>query len=648
MMRASTPDTRFAEVFAVSNDALLLVRRLDWQITEANQAACLLYGYQHDHLVALSFHQLVTEARLATELFEQRRNHVPLRFHCHANGSRFPVQIAARWFMHDSIEYGILSILDLSEKTAREQQQRDAERKYRGIFEAAPYPIYLVNSRGILIDVNTAALSLYGYVRELFIGAPVQQLLAEPQQAGRYYLSRQTFIAGQKHLRHNGESFFADVTLSVTRMRGETLSIVVIRDVSEERAMLELLCRSEERWRFALEGHGDGLWDLALPSRSFYVSRRFRETLGFAATEGENSLTFWNERIHLEDFPIARQALHLHTAGQTELYDIQCRVRGKNEQYLWLNIRGKVMDYDAMGNPSRIIGSIRNIDAQKLAEQRERQQHEQLLHTSRLVSMGEMASALAHELNQPLTAIRNFSSVALRKLSRQGAGDPDILKALNFVTSEAMRAGEIVRHIRDFVRKSETTAHPVALPPIITQVIRLSRLHNPGSPVTIITQLPQDLPLVLADRIQLEQLLLNLIRNAQEAMSGNTGLRQLLIRARQKKHITELHRRTSDATLPETETPCVQVSISDSGHGLSPEALQRLFTPFCSSKPSGLGIGLNICRSIIENHHGHLWAENNPEGGATFHFTLPIAPEPLAPAAHLPAQAAPDKEPPND
>lgn len=620
-------DCRFAEVFAVSSDALLMVRRLDWQITDANPAACVLYGHDHEQFVSLSFHALITESRFATELFEQRRAHVPLRFHRHANGMHFPVQIAARWFVHEGVEYGILSVLDLSERTAREQQQRDAERKYRGIFEAAPYPIYLLNTHGIIVDVNTTALSVYGYAREAMIGMAIQKLLAEPSQASRYYLSRQTFIASQLHVRHDGEHFLADVTISMTRLRGETLSIIVIRDVSEERAMVERLCRSEERWRFALEGHGDGLWDLILPSRSFYASLRFRETLGFETTEGENSLDFWNARIHPDDMPLARQAFRAHLEGKSPLYDVQCRVMSRDGHYLWLNIRGKKMEVDAAGRPTRIIGSIRDIHTQKLAEAHERLQHEQLLHTARLVSMGEMASALAHELNQPLTAIRNFASVALHKLEKQSDLDPDVGRALQFVASESMRAGEIVRHIRNFVRKSQTCIEPLRLPPLIDNMIRLARIHTTANTAGITGMVPEDLPPVLADRIQIEQLLLNLIRNGLDAMHENRGSRQLLIQARLEEPDAQPHRRRADQELPGTGVRQIRVSVSDQGHGFDPESLEALFAPFCTHKENGLGIGLSICRSIIENHGGHLWAENNPEGGATFHFTLPVVAE---------------------
>ena len=627
-MYAPSSDCRFAEVFAVSSDALLMVRRLDWQITDANPAACALYGYDHEQFVAFSFHTLITESRFATELFEQRRAHVPLRFHRHASGMHFPVQIAARWFMHDGIEYGILSILDLSERTAREQQQRDAERKYRGIFEAAPYPIYLLNSHGVIVDANTTALSMYGYTREELIGTAIQKLLAEPQQAARYYLSRQTFIASQLHLRHDGERFLADVTISVTRMRGETLSIIVIRDVSEERAMVARLWRSEDRWRFALDGHGDGLWDLALPSRSFYASLRFRETLGFDTTEGENSLAFWNARIHPDDMPLARQALRAHLEGKSPLYDVQCRVMSRDGHYLWLNIRGKRMEVDAAGRPTRIIGSIRDIHAQKLAEAHERLQHEQLLHTARLVSMGEMASALAHELNQPLTAIRNFASVALHKLEKQPDLDPDVGRALQFVASESMRAGEIVRHIRNFVRKSQTCIEPLRLPPLIDNMIRLARIHATANAAIITSNLSDNLPPVQADRIQIEQLLLNLIRNGLDAMYDNQGSRHLLIQARLETPASQPQRRRSDRELGlPGDKPMIRVSVSDQGHGLNPASLETLFAPFCTDKENGLGIGLSICRSIIENHGGHLWAENNPEGGASFHFTLPVAGE---------------------
>ena len=217
--------------------------------------------------------------------------------------------------------------------------------------------------------------------------------------------------------------------------------------------------------------------------------------------------------------------------------------------------------------------------------------------------MGEMASSLAHELNQPLTAIANYSmgAVAMIKAGRTDAAT--LLPALEKAASQAQRAGKIISRIREFVKRSEPRRQSIQISTVIENAVGLAEIHTRRRQVSIVCNLPASLPDVLADPILIEQVLLNLIKNGLEAMD-HTVHQNLLV----------------DVFLHGDQ---IEVSVTDRGHGLTDP--ERLFEPFFSTKSEGLGMGLNICRTIIESHHGRLWATTNPEGGTIFRFTLPCA-----------------------
>ena len=235
-----------------------------------------------------------------------------------------------------------------------------------------------------------------------------------------------------------------------------------------------------------------------------------------------------------------------------------------------------------------------------------RQQEERLQRTARLVTMGEMASTLAHELNQPLAAISNYAMGCVRRLESGEYKEGDLLTAMQKASFQAERAGKIIRRIRDFVRKSEPRRSAVTLSEIVDDALGFAEIDAKKTLVRIRRDLAGDLPPVFADRIMIEQVMLNLVKNAIDAMAEvPEEERELVLAARRAEGM-------------------VEVSVIDRGHGILTEDAERLFTPFFTTKREGMGMGLNICRSIIEFHDGRLWIESNPEGGTVFRFTLPV------------------------
>jgi len=259
------------------------------------------------------------------------------------------------------------------------------------------------------------------------------------------------------------------------------------------------------------------------------------------------------------------------------------------------------------GGKPYFTGFAHDLTEHQQTQARVRELQSELVHVSRLSAMGEMASALAHELNQPLAAISNYMKGSRRLLA--GSGDPNIAKiesAMDRAAEQAIRAGQIIRRLRDFVSRGESEKRVESLSKLIEEAGALGLAGAREQNVRLRFQLNPDADLVLADRVQIQQVLVNLFRNALEAMS-------------------QAERRELAATNRKVGNDLIEVAVSDTGTGFPDDVMPNLFKTFFTTKDTGMGVGLSISRSIIEAHGGRMWAENNDAGGATFRFTLPAA-----------------------
>lgn len=252
-------------------------------------------------------------------------------------------------------------------------------------------------------------------------------------------------------------------------------------------------------------------------------------------------------------------------------------------------------------------GFVRDLTEKQEKETRLQELQSEVMHMSRLTSMGNMASALAHELNQPLTAITNYLRGSARLLQAEAIDKARLGDALGQAADQALRAGEIIRRLRDFLARGDSDRRLEHLPRLIEEASALALVGAKDKGVLIRFSFSPDADTVLADRVQIQQVVLNLIRNGIEAMADTT-LKTLTV-----------------ATAPCGEK-LVEVSVTDTGSGIDDETAARLFQPFTTTKMHGMGLGLSICRTIVEAHGGHIRAERNPIGGTRFLFTLPRPP----------------------
>jgi len=385
--------------------------------------------------------------------------------------------------------------------------------------------------------------------------------------------------------RRDGSRFTARMYVSPLRdPNGEQIGwMTSMTDITEPKRIREALTAAHERFMTVLEGLDDAISVVADTTEGLellFANRTYRRFFG-AQSSG-----------HAE---LLGGRLGRFTDETVEIYSESAQ--------RWFEVHHRIL---AWTDGRRVrLQVARDITERRMHEEASQRQQEKVQLTSRLTTMGEMASSLAHELNQPLTAIANYNMAAVAMLKAGTVSNERLLEALEKSAAQAERAGKIISRIREFVKRSEPRRQRVSVQGIMDNAVAFAEIDARKRQIEIQQSLPSPLPDVLADPILIEQVLLNLLKNGVEAME------------RSEYHVLHVNVSRQDTML--------EIAVIDRGHGLhNPE---RLFEPFYSTKSEGLGMGLNICRTIIESHHGRLWAEENPEGGTIFRFTLPCAPQ---------------------
>src|SRR5437667_5394201 len=362
---------------------------------------------------------------------------------------------------------------------------------------------------------------------------------------------------------------------------------------------------SDKRLNLAADSADLGLWEWDLSEDEIWVTPTRRAQLGFPVS---GKITFEDliSRWHADDRDKVRQALRDAIENGKD-YEAEFRKVLADGSVRWVAARGRVQ-VDEHGKPIRLLGVSMDITARKQAELEAARQQQDLAHFARVTTLGELSCSLAHELTHPLTAILSNAQALLRFLARDDADLDEVREILNDIVTEDQRAGEVIHRLRLLLKKGEPQERydDVDLTEVVRDVLKLMRNDLINQNVTVDTDLAQDLSAVIGDRIQLQQVLLNLVLNACEAMVDyRSSERQLLIASK-------------------SENGAVRISVTDHGRGIPEEKREQVFERFFTTKKEGMGLGLSICRTIINAHRGEIWATNNGDGGATFHFSVPI------------------------
>jgi two-component system, LuxR family, sensor kinase FixL len=465
---------------------------------------------------------------------------------------------------------------------------------------------------GTVMSWNPAAERIFGYAPGEIIGKSVA-ILAAPGRENEWKDLLARIKAGERveHFeteRRAKDGRIISVSLSTSPIRDDSGRIVgavrIARDITERQHARAATDEREAVMRSILETIPDAMIvidsDGSIQSFSTAAERLF----GHRADEviGRN-VKMLMPSPHQENHD-AYLERYLAT-GERRIIGIGRVVAGLRKDGSTFPMELAVGEVER-GGRRLFTGFVRDLTERQRTERRIQELQSELIHVSRLTEMGQMASSLAHELNQPLTAAANYLQAMRRLLDR---GDETALArvktAAESATGQVSRAGEIIRRLREFVKKSEPERRPEDILTLIEEASGLALIGAREQGVIVRFRTAHALPRAFVDKVQVQQVLVNLIRNAVEAMQGT------------RREITIDTARDGDAL--------IRIAVVDTGPGIPPAIMERLFQPFVTTKAHGMGVGLSICRALIEAHGGKLWAEPNPDGGSIFRFTVPIA-----------------------
>ncbi|HVQ14105.1 MAG TPA: ATP-binding protein [Vicinamibacterales bacterium] len=384
------------------------------------------------------------------------------------------------------------------------------------------------------------------------------------------------------------------------------------RLVHELQASEAGLRESEARMSLAADAADLGIWIQDLARNEIWASHKWRELFGFAPSVPLDFNAIL-QRLHPDDREGLRQVHAMPFAGADGgNYQIEYRLMLPDGATRWISSQGRV-EFDATGQPILIRGAARDVTARKQAEQETQMLRQEIAHAGRVSMMGQLASGLAHEINQPLASILRNAEAAELFLQHPTPDLDEIRAILSDIRSDDERAGHVIDRMRGLLKRQTLETQRLDVGALVGEVAALVRVDAGTRQVKLDVDVPADLPHVRGDRVQIQQVLLNLILNGMDALHG-----------------TRLEDRRVDVTARldvARGAPSIEIAVGDAGHGIPADLLARIFDPFVTTKPNGMGIGLAVSRTIVETHSGRLWAENRNSGGASFRFTLPIAEE---------------------
>lgn len=385
----------------------------------------------------------------------------------------------------------------------------------------------------------------------------------------------------------------------------------VSREVLRASQLVHDLRESEQRMNLAADAANLGIWVREFARNGFWASAKWRELFGFAPTEALD-LERMLMKLHPDDRDAFRQALAKAATDGGE-YASEFRLVLPDGRIRWMAAQGRV-DLDAGRRPRLMRGACSDCTARKQAEREMLQLRHEIVHAGRVSVMGQFASALAHEINQPLGAIQRNAEAASILLQ---AGSPDLEEVraiVDDILSDDQRAGAVIDRMRALLRRRDIDMRPLHVGELLGDVAALSRPDATARQVSLVLELADDVPPVLGDRVHLQQVLLNLISNGMDS-------------------IDEAGRKVGRivVTAVRDGARAVEIAVSDNGVGIPADRLEQVFGSFFTTKSTGMGMGLSISRTLVEAHGGRLWAENLADGGARLRFTLPLATEVAAP-----------------
>jgi len=492
----------------------------------------------------------------------------------------------------------------------------------QALLDATVDAVIIIDSRGIIESFNRSGERLFGYRADEVVGRNVSILMtrsdsdSHDRYMGRYLSTGVPHIIGIGRevdaLRKDGSVF--PVFLSVGQIHGSNPPrfVGLLHDITLRREAMSAIRRERDRANMYLEMAQVILLALSPDGRVQLINRRGCESLGRREMDllGRDWLELAVPLDQQDDVERALRDVAANRVGDERYFEHDVlSANGDRRLIAWRCIAIR----NASGYLTGFFSSGEDITESRKAEQAAQASQARIAQVSRLATMGEMAAGIAHELNQPLAAIANYANAALRLAAKADLStvdpDGDVRMALNQISQQALRAGEIIRRLRALVQNRETRHEPANLNETIAEVIGFVAGDAKLNEVRIVPQFDASMPVALLDRIQIQQIALNLLRNSIEALTEQPrGQREIRVQTRWTEQT-------------------VQLIIEDNGPGVPADLVSRIFDPFCTTKATGTGLGLAISRTIAEAHRGKLSYDSSAAGGARFTLTLPYSGE---------------------
>jgi PAS domain S-box-containing protein len=503
-------------------------------------------------------------------------------------------------------------LVEVAQRKQTEEELRRTEERFRLLIESVQdYAIFMLSTAGIVTSWNAGAQRMKGYEAEEIIGQHFSRFyLAEDLERGKPKMELDVAAAEGRFVdeawrrRRDGSRFWASIVITALRdAHGKLIGFSKItRDLSERR-----LAEEEQRKLASLvENSSDFIGLAALEGQVLFVNPAGLALVGLEGDEQARTTTILDYVVREDQEKMMQQVLPIvmrdgHWEGEIQFRHFKTGKAISMHQHIFFA--------GELGSERRLaLATVsRDITERKLAEEALRAAQGDLAHVTRVTTMGELTASIAHEINQPLSAIVNNANACRRLLAVPSPDLDEVRQAVTDIADLGTRAGEVISRIRAFMKKAIPMKAQVDLNQVIVEVLALIPAEMATHKIAVVTELSPGLPPVLGDRIQLQQVLLNLIMNGIESMTSSSDRpRVLLIRSQTQ------------------ESGHVLVAVQDSGTGLDAKAMSHIFDTFFTTKAAGMGMGLAISRSIVEAHGGRLWPVPDASEGAIFNLTLPV------------------------
>lgn len=491
------------------------------------------------------------------------------------------------------------------------RELEENEQRLTAILDTAADGIITLDEQGAIRSFNQAAEHIFGYSSVEVVGKNISTLIAEPYPYPQRddedghdvrLIGNEREVTG---LHKDGDQVPIEITVSEVQDKHTRLMTSIVRDITDRKQSLMALHQREEELRLTFENAPVGIFICTL--EGYILRANYAFCMLLSCSEQALFNQPYTDVIDADGLKeMQAHALKLLTG---ELDSCSLEINFVDQQGLKIPclLRASVIPNENDG-PHLCVVHIEDRSEQLKTELLIREHRERLAHVTRLSTMGEMAAGIAHEINQPLSAIATYATACTRLIERDKPIPDEVTQTLGKIRKQALRAGDVIHRLREFIRNRKTLKELVACHDLIAEVIGFAEVDAQFHQVIIHQELEVDLPSLYVDSVQIQQVILNLLRNAIEAMETTSTVPNKEVRLQVKRQ----------------GGGSIEMSVIDGGAGLSPETAAQLFTPFFTTKSLGMGLGLSISRSIINAHGGQLNYLANPEGGSIFQFTLPV------------------------